>query len=191
MGERFVVGIVSLGVMGSSLASSLRSSGHSVIWASQGRSQKTIDRANSVGAIDVGTIQELSDRSDVIMSIGFGNSGPETANRLTHAGFHKLFVDFNSLWGESSEQSFYETVAQGKYKYVDGAIHGYPLNKSFIKDGLTRLMLLHGEQAQFIGSLFTDGIWTPIYCEDKAKKENRIMSQPLYKTTESYTENLL
>ena len=187
MDKRFVVGIVSLGVMGSSLASSLRSSGHSIIWASQGRSRKTIDRANSVDAIDVGTIQELSDRSDVIMSIGFGNSGPETAELLIHTGFDKLLVDFNSLWGESSEQSFYETVAQGKYEYVDGAIHGYPLKESFAKDGLTRLMLLHGGRAQFIGSLFTDGIWTPVYCEDKAKKENRIMSQPPYKTTGSCT----
>lgn len=187
MGINRVVGIVSLGVMGSSLASSLLSSGHSVIWASHGRSQKTIDRARSVGAIDVGTIKELSDRSDVIMSVGFGNSGPETAERLIHVGFDKILVDFNSLWGESSEHSFYETVAQGKYDYVDGAIHGYPLNSSFDKDGLTRLMLLHGEHAQFIGSLFTDDIWTIIYCKEKAKKENRIMSQRPYKTMESYT----
>ena len=106
MGINRVVGIVSLGVMGSSLASSLLSSGHSVIWASHGRSQKTIDRARSVGAIDVGTIKELSDRSDVIMSVGFGNSGPETAERLIHVGFDKILVDFNSLWGESSEHSF-------------------------------------------------------------------------------------
>ena len=177
MGKQHIVGIVSLGVMGSSLAASLRSSGHSVIWASEGRSQKTIDRANSVGAIDVGTIKELSDRSDVIMSVGFGNSGPETADRLIHAGFNKLLVDFNSLWGESSEHSFYEKVAQGEYEYVDGAIHGYPLKESFAKDGLTRLMLLHGEQAEFIGSLFTDDIWTMVYCIEKAKKQNRIMSQ--------------
>lgn len=177
MGKQHIVGIVSLGVMGSSLAASLRSSGHSVIWASEGRSQKTIDRANSVGAIDVGTIKELSDRSDVIMSVGFGNSGPETAELLIHSGFNKLLVDFNSLWGESSEHSFYEKVAQGEYEYVDGAIHGYPLKESFAKDGLTRLMLLHGEQAEFIGSLFTDDIWTMVYCIEKAKKQNRIMSQ--------------
>jgi len=175
-----IIGIVSLGVMGSSLAASLRSSGHSVIWASQGRSQNTINRAHRVGAVDVGTIKELSDRSDVIMSIGFGNSGPETADLLIHTGFDKLLVDFNSLWGESSENLFYETVAQGKYQYVDGAIHGYPLGESFVKDGLTRLMLLNGEQAEFIGTLFTDDIWTIIHCKDKAKKENRIMSQNRY-----------
>jgi len=180
MKENCIVGIVSLGAMGSSLASSLLASGHSVIWASQGRSQNTVDRARRVGAVDVGTIKELSDRSDVIMSIGFGNSGPETADLLIHNGFDKLFVDFNSLWGESSENLFYETVAQGNYQYVDGAIHGYPLKQSFAKDGLTRLMLLHGEQAEFIGTLFTDDIWTIIYCEDKAKKENRIMSQNRY-----------
>lgn len=177
MNKQVTIGIVSLGVMGSSLAASLRSSGHSVIWASQGRSQKTIDRANSVGAVDVGTIKELSDRSDVIMSVGYGNSGPETANLLIRTGFDKLLVDFNSLWGESSEQSFYETAAQGKYEYVDGAIHGYPLKEFFAKDGLTRLILLHGEQAEFIGSLFTDDIWTLVYCKNKAKQENRIMSQ--------------
>ena len=171
------IGVVSLGVIGSSLAASLRSSGHSVIWASEGRSQKTIDRANSVGAVDVGRIKELSDCSDVIISVGYGNSGPETADRLIHAGFNKLLVDFNSLWGESSEHSFYEKVAQGEYEYVDGAIHGYPLKESFAKDGLTRLMLLHGEQAKFIGSLFTDDIWTMVYCIEKAKKQNRIMSQ--------------
>ena len=171
------IGVVSLGVMGSSLAASLRSSGHSVIWASEGRSQKTIDRANSVGAVDVGTIKELSDCSDVIISVGYGNSGPETADRLIHAGFNKLLVDFNSLWGESSEHSFYEKVAQGEYEYVDGAIHGYPLKESFAKDGLTRLMLLNGEQSAFIGSLFTDDIWTMVYCIEKAKKQNRIMSQ--------------
>ena len=175
-----IIGIVSFGAMGSSLAASLRSSGHSVIHASQGRSQKTIDRALRVGAVDVGTIKELSDRSDVIMSVGYGNSGPETAERLIHAGFNKLLVDFNSLWGESSENSFYETVAKGRYEYVDGAIHGYPLKESFAKDGLTRLMLLNGEQSAFIGSLFTDEIWTIIYCGDKAKKENRIMSQNKY-----------
>ena len=180
MNDNRTVGIVSLGVMGSSLASSLLKSGHSVIWASKGRSQNTIDRARRVGAIDVGTIEELSNRSDVIMSVGFGNSGPETADLLIHTGFDKLLVDFNSLWGESSENLFYEKVAQGKYQYVDGAIHGYPLGESFAKDGLTRLMLLNGEQAEFIGTLFTDNIWTIIYCEDKAKKENRIMSQNRY-----------
>lgn len=177
MSKQHIIGIVSLGVMGSSLAASLRSSGHSVIWASQGRSQKTIDRANSVGAVDVGTIKELSDRSDVIMSIGFGNSGPETAKILTHVGFDKLLVDFNSLWGESSENDFYKTVALGKYDYVDGAIHGYPLDSSFKRDGLTRLMLVHGERAEFIGSLFTDNVWTLVNCKTKAKQENRIMSQ--------------
>lgn len=187
MSRHHIIGIVSLGKMGSSLAASLRSSGHSVIWASQGRSQNTIDRADSVGAIDVGTIKELSDRSDIIMSIGFGNSGPETAELLIHSDFNKLLVDFNSLWGESSEHSFYEKVARGRYEYVDGAIHGYPLNESFAKDGLTRLMLLHGERAEFIGSLFTDDIWKIIYCDEKAKKENRIMSQQPYKTMGLYT----
>lgn len=177
MDKPITIGIVSLGAMGSSLAWSLRSSGHSVIWASEGRSQKTINRAISSGAVDVGTIQELSNRSDVIMCVGYGNCGPETAELLINTKFDKLFVDFNSLWGESSEHSFYKTVSMGKYEYVDGAIHGYPLSESFAKGGLTRLMLLHGERSKFVGSLFADDIWTLVYCERKAKEENRIMSQ--------------
>jgi hypothetical protein len=187
MATNLNIGVVSLGVMGSSIAFSLRESGHSVIWASEGRSQKTQKRALSVGAFDVVTMEELSKRSDLIMCVGFGNCGPETAEKLVKTGFDKLLVDFNSLWGEQSEKKFYEITAKGKYEYVDGAIHGYPLNEIFKKDGLTRLMLLHGEKAEFVGSLFIDSVWTIVNCKETAKKENRIMSQQPYRTMESYT----
>jgi 3-hydroxyisobutyrate dehydrogenase-like beta-hydroxyacid dehydrogenase len=57
------IGVLHPGEMGAAIGSALRSAGHTVLWASTGRS------AGEARLEDAGTLAELSRRCDVLVSV--------------------------------------------------------------------------------------------------------------------------
>ena len=53
------IGILHPGNMGVSVAVSAQNSGQTVYWASEGRSQHTIERAQKHGLVDLGNLSSL------------------------------------------------------------------------------------------------------------------------------------
>ena len=64
------IGLLHPGEMGASVGASGRTSGHRVLWSSQGRGADTARRATAAGLQDAGTVAALVGASDVVLSRG-------------------------------------------------------------------------------------------------------------------------
>jgi 3-hydroxyisobutyrate dehydrogenase-like beta-hydroxyacid dehydrogenase len=100
--------------MGTAVAGQLRVP---VVWASDGRSEETRRRAASFE--DVGTAEEISRRSDVILSICPPHAAREVAASV--AEFDGIYVDANAV-----SPSTVRDVAVPFRRFVDGGIVGAP-----------------------------------------------------------------
>ncbi|MCD6285998.1 MAG: NAD(P)-binding domain-containing protein, partial [Anaerolineae bacterium] len=95
MGRR--IGFLHPGTMGISLAATANNSGHTVIWASEGRSQATHERANNQNLIDVGMLRSLCETCDTIVCICPPAAAEEIARGVLDTGFQGLYVDANAI----------------------------------------------------------------------------------------------
>ena len=73
------IGLLHPGEMGSSVGAAARADGHAVLWASEGRSESTRDRARGAGLTDVGSVAALVESSDVVFSVCPPNAALELA----------------------------------------------------------------------------------------------------------------
>ena len=64
-----VVGLLHPGEMGAVVGGLLRAAGHTVLWASEGRSAATRARAEAAGLEDAGSVADVARRAAVILSI--------------------------------------------------------------------------------------------------------------------------
>jgi 3-hydroxyisobutyrate dehydrogenase-like beta-hydroxyacid dehydrogenase len=135
--------------MGTAIGASLRSGGNEVLWASEGRSVATSERARAAGFLDVGTLAEIKTGSDAIVSI----CPPHAALDLAHAvsGFGGLYVDANAI-SPTHAAAVGAVINEGGGRYVDAAI----IVASARPGDRTRLFL-SGEDAPQAASLFAAG----------------------------------
>ena len=63
------IGLLQPGAMGASVGAAARSNQHTVLWASQGRSEDTLARAQRANLEDVQTVSALVAASDIILSV--------------------------------------------------------------------------------------------------------------------------
>jgi 3-hydroxyisobutyrate dehydrogenase-like beta-hydroxyacid dehydrogenase len=89
------IGLLHPGEMAAAVGAALRISGHTVLWASTGRSAVTAERAEEAGLEDVGTVEELSGRSDVILSLCPPHVALDIARSVP--GFAGIYVDANAV----------------------------------------------------------------------------------------------
>ncbi len=143
------VGLLHPGEMGAALGSGLRSRGHEVLWASSGRSEATSGRAQAAGLADVGSVEALAKRSEVILSVCPPHAASEVS--ASTAGAAGIFVDANAIAPASARAI---AAKRGESKFVDGGIIGPPPRESTS----TRLYL-SGIDAALVAELF-DG--TPV-----------------------------
>jgi len=111
--------------MGISLAASANNSGHTVIWASEGRTQATHERANSQELIDAGTLQSLCETCDTIVSICPPAAAEEVAHSVLARGFQGLYIDANAISPARTRRIDAEMTAAG-VRLVDGSVLGGP-----------------------------------------------------------------
>src|SRR5690349_932490 len=88
---RVNVGLLFPGEMGAAVGADVRGR---VLWASQGRSEATRRRAEPFE--DVGTLAELVERSDAILSVCPPGIAEDVAREVAGHGFGGLYVEANA-----------------------------------------------------------------------------------------------
>jgi 3-hydroxyisobutyrate dehydrogenase-like beta-hydroxyacid dehydrogenase len=132
--------------MGAALGSVLRSRGTVVLWASSGRSQATIARAESAGLRDVGSLDALVRGSDAILSVCPPHAAADVARSV--AGFGGTYVDANAV-SPATTRAIADAIEHGGGRFVDGGIIGPPP-----QDGATTRLYLSGAPASTAAALF-------------------------------------
>jgi 3-hydroxyisobutyrate dehydrogenase-like beta-hydroxyacid dehydrogenase len=123
MTEHMVIGLLNPGEMGAAVGQCLTGRGLQVLWASDGRSGETADRAKAVGLTDAGTARDVAAQADVILSICPPHAAVDVAWAVH--GFTGVYVDANAIAPGTARQVA-ELIAAGGGRYVDGGIIGSP-----------------------------------------------------------------
>lgn len=144
------MGLISPGSMGAAVAASATAAGTEVLWASEGRSVASMERATEAGLRDAGNLQTLCDSVDVLLSICPPHAAAANAAAVAACGFEGVYVDANAI-SPATARSIEETVGPAA-TFVDGGVIGAPPNPS----NQTRLYLA-GEQAPMLAGLLTAG----------------------------------
>jgi hypothetical protein len=103
--------------MGASVGRVLQRNGHEVLWASDGRSNATRERAQTFR--DAGTVEALADEAQVILSICPPHAALDVARTLR--GFDGVYVDANAISPMHARE-----IAALHPRFVDGGIVGGP-----------------------------------------------------------------
>jgi len=141
-----VIGLLHPGNMGAAVGQCLTQSGRTVLWASEGRSPATQDRAKAAGLSDAGTIAAVAGQAGIILSV----CPPHAATDIAWAvhGFRGLYVDANAI-SPGTAREVAQLITDTGGRYVDGGIIGPPP----IVPGSTRLYL-SGPDAPTVQTLF-------------------------------------
>jgi hypothetical protein len=134
-----IVGLLHPGEMGASVGRALQANRHEVLWASEGRSDSTRERAQSFR--DAGTVAALAQRAELILSICPPHGAVEVARSVE--GFDGVYVDANAISPMRARE-----VAAIHPRFVDGGIVGAPPDES----GTT--LYLSGPGAASVAVLF-------------------------------------
>jgi 3-hydroxyisobutyrate dehydrogenase-like beta-hydroxyacid dehydrogenase len=134
-----IVGLLHPGEMGASVGAVLRTNGHEVVWASEGRSDAT--RARARGFRDAGSLAALCSEAELILSICPPHAALDVARQI--AGFDGIYVDANAI----SPMRAHE-VSELQARFVDGGIVGGPPDEP----GTT--LYLSGTEAPAVAALF-------------------------------------
>ena len=145
------IGVLHPGAMGVTVGTSIKAAGHRVVWASEGRSEATRGRAADAGLEDVGTLSDLVQASDTLISVCPPHAVIDVARDVTALGFAGAYVDVNAV-SPATSRSIMELVQAAGVRYIDGGIIGPPA----LKPNWTRLYL-SGESANDIKALFSQG----------------------------------
>lgn len=161
------IGITHPGQMGSSVGAVLVEAGHDVMWASEGRSKETTQRAVDAGFRDVESFTQMSSEADVIFSICMQPGSLEIFKKAVEEGFTGIFVDANFV-NDHFVPEFNQMGADADFPFVDGAIYGYPIPGPY---GFTseRTFYLHGDNAQLIADLFEGTPFDAMVLDESAK----------------------
>jgi 3-hydroxyisobutyrate dehydrogenase-like beta-hydroxyacid dehydrogenase len=139
------VGLLHPGEMGAAVGRALRDNGVEVLWASEGRSPATAERAAAAGLDDVGDVEALLRRADVVVSVCPPHAALDVA--ATAAQFPGIYVDANAVSPDTAR-----TIASSVPRFVDGGIVGPPP-----REPRTTRLYLSGAEAGAVVELFSGG----------------------------------
>ena len=88
------VGILHPGAMGAVLAGE---AGGLVMWASEGRSPETRERARTHGLVDGGSVSDLIRASDILVSVCPPHAAVDVSIQVDQLGFEGIYVDANAI----------------------------------------------------------------------------------------------
>lgn len=145
------IGILHPGEMGISVAASAMEAGHQVYWASSGHGDKTRLRAEKYHLIDMGTLLQLCQTCEIIISICPPEAAESTAQSVIEAGYKGLYLDANAIAPGRSIAIEGRMQAAG-IRYVDGGIIGGPAWTP-----KETWLYLSGEHSEEIKACFTRG----------------------------------
>jgi 3-hydroxyisobutyrate dehydrogenase-like beta-hydroxyacid dehydrogenase len=142
-GQRMVTGFLHPGEMGASLAAVCRGDR---LWCGDGRSAASRARADAAGLEDVGSLESLARRADVIISVCPPGAASDVADAVSSAGFDGIYVDVNAISPTTAL-----SIGERFGRFVDGGVVGPPVRSA----GSTRLYL-SGEHADDVAGLWAD-----------------------------------
>lgn len=145
------IGILHPGEMGISVAVSALNTGHEVVWASDGRGDKTRARAEKHGLKDAGTLANLCGITSKILSVCPPHAAEDVARLVVEAGYKGLYLDANAISPQRSKDIDAMMRSAG-IDFVDGGIIGGPAWTR----GETRLYL-SGKRAVEVAACFSSG----------------------------------
>jgi 3-hydroxyisobutyrate dehydrogenase-like beta-hydroxyacid dehydrogenase len=148
---RQTLGILHPGEMGVSIAASAQNSGYTVYWASQGRGEKTRERAERHKLSDVHTLANLCAACSVIVSVCPPHAAEELAEQVAALGFTGTYLDANAISPQRTER-IHKRMTRAGAGFVDGGIIGAPAWEA----GRTWLYL-SGPHAKEAASCFAAG----------------------------------
>jgi 3-hydroxyisobutyrate dehydrogenase-like beta-hydroxyacid dehydrogenase len=140
------IGLLHPGDMGSGIGAALVEAGYTVTWASAGRSSASVHRATSAHLVDVGTVDAMIDRCQLIVSICPPAQAVAVANEV--AGFGGLYLDANAI-APATAHRVAGVIQSGGGRYVDGGIIGGPPTSTY-----GPRLYLSGPAAPEMGELF-------------------------------------
>lgn len=138
-----VVGLLHPGEMGAAVGSALRGAGVEVLWASEGRSTATSERAGRARLEDAGSVAELCRRADLILSLCPPHAAHDVAGSVEPFG--GIYVDANAISPATTRE-----IAARMPRFVDGGVIGPPPREP----DSTRLYL-SGREAGIVAGLFS------------------------------------
>jgi len=136
------------GNMGATVGAAAKAAAR-VVWASEGRSEATRERALKAGLLDVAKLEDAVKQSDFVLSVCPPHAALDVARSVTGLGFRGVYLDANAVSRATSEE-IGRIVAKGGASYVDGGIIGQPV----VRAGTTRLYL-SGARAAEVARLFS------------------------------------
>lgn len=145
------IGILHPGEMGVSIAASAINSGHQVYWASQSRSDQTRTRAEKHNLIELSSLAQLCQNSEIILSVCPPHVAEDIAKSVIETGFKGSYLDANAVSPQRVVKIAQLMEAAGVH-FVDGSIIGGPLSKP-----KTTWLYLSGKYANIIAECFTNG----------------------------------
>lgn len=148
------IGLLHPGEMGAAVAAALKGAGRSILWASDGRSAATVERARAARLEDCGTVGELAARCDLLVSLCPPQAAAEVARSA--AGFGGVYVEANAVSPATAR-----SIGRSFGRFVDGAVIGPPPSRP----GTTRLYL-SGAEAATAAELFAGSIVEAIVVSD-------------------------
>ena len=156
-----VIGLIQPGEMGAAIGGLLTRRRHEVLWAFAGRSPDTARRAEAAGITDVGSLEALTERSEVVLSVCPPHAALDVARVVAGAGFRGLYVDANAV-SPSTTQTVGAVVEASGATFVDGGIIGSPPPAA----GSTRLYL-SGAAASRVAEIFEGTELGPVVLTDE------------------------
>jgi len=145
------IGILYPGEMGISIAASAQNSGHTVYWASAGRSAATQRRAAKFELRDAQTLAQLCAECSIIVSVCPPDAAETVADQVIAQGYQGLYLDANAIAPQRAER-IGKAMDAAKISFVDGGIIGGPA----WQPGTTWLYL-SGPQAATAAACFAAG----------------------------------
>jgi len=128
------IGMLGLGDMGGAVATALKNNGFSVITSLAGRSDATVASAGSRGINDVGGIDALVQKSDLILSVlvpaNAADVAASIASAATATGSSVTFADCNAI-APASTITMGKVVTDSGAKFVDGGVIGGPPREGY------------------------------------------------------------
>ena len=140
------VGVLHPGEMGITVLESLVENDVSATWVKEGRSEDTIQRANSFPSLD--TLEELVHSVETIISVCPPSAALKVALNIFDQGFEGTYVDANAI-SPLESRKIAELFGAA---FVDGGIIGPPAKKA----GTTRIYL-SGIRSREVADLFQVG----------------------------------
>ncbi len=119
------IGLINPGQMGASVGAAATHSGATVLWASEGRSDATRERAERGGLTDAGTLGQLVKDAEIILSVCPPSEATTVVSTVIRHGFKGLYLEGNAIApGRTHEINTMLTDAGAEM--VDGGIIGGP-----------------------------------------------------------------